>query len=187
MSDDAEKKTGGKFPQLLVVLLILVIGGVVFWFFVDMKREINQLKATLARESRPTVVDAGDLGSPVVGDSESLTPDRCTVRIPHETVLDVVGKKGRVVFGCYEEALRRDPGLEGKLGLDLYVDSGGRVVKVEIVGMVKEDGLTRCLQESVLDWQFPRRDEDTCAWVEIPFMLTPQNLAETMKGDEATR
>jgi hypothetical protein len=185
MTDDGSKDRTVTIPQVVVAVLVLAVGGAVVWLFLDMRREIRQLRDDVAMQSVPIVEDARDTG-PSGDGSGPLTPTTCPGRIPQDQILEVVGRHGRDVFECYGQALDRDSGLEGKLGIDIFVDTEGVVLQVFVSGMIRDAGLEDCIEAKIVKWDFPGSSAEPCGWLMIPFMLTPENLAETMKGGGAT-
>lgn len=97
-----------------------------------------------------------------IGVSEGLTKDE-------------VGKVIREHVGeiryCYEAALARSPGLEGKLLVTFTVDGSGAVKDVQAKESSGNPGLDRCIQNRLLKWTFPKPRQGVDIGVTYPFIF----------------
>jgi hypothetical protein len=76
---------------------------------------------------------------------------------------------------CYKNALKMDPTLRGKVGINFTVNESGRSVNGDAMGF--NDEVDRCIEGLVSSWVFPRpKDADgeaTDASFRITLTLTP--------------
>jgi hypothetical protein len=76
------------------------------------------------------------------------------------------------VKACYEQRLKSNPTLHGRVELVWYIN-GGRVTSVEIQENDTGDGeLAKCIAAKVRSWRFPT-DLEPNAEVTYPFILAP--------------
>ncbi|MBK8167705.1 MAG: AgmX/PglI C-terminal domain-containing protein [bacterium] len=88
-------------------------------------------------------------------------------------LLAVVRRYAAGIQFCYENELKRNPGLRGKLVFSLTVDATGRVADVAVV----EDALgagavADCALAQIRDWKFPPVDAGVTTF-RAPFVFTP--------------
>jgi TonB family protein len=91
----------------------------------------------------------------------------------NESLLNVVRRYAPGIQFCYDNELKKNPGLRGKLVISLTVLAGGRVSDVIVV----EDSLgsrsvTDCVLGQIRRWQFPAIPEGTTTF-KTPFVFTP--------------
>lgn len=78
------------------------------------------------------------------------------------------------VRACYEQGLKSNPGLAGKLVLAWTVGADGRVRDVETVSNgVRDNGVVSCIRKSVAKWRFAKAQSPSD--VEYPFVLKSNN------------
>jgi TonB family protein len=74
---------------------------------------------------------------------------------------------------CYERALKRDPGLGGKLLLRFTILPVGTVTSVELESdSLNDPDMTRCVRQSVAGWRFSA-PEGGAVEVAFPFVFQP--------------
>lgn len=91
----------------------------------------------------------------------------------NDSLLAVVRRYAPGIQFCYENELKRDPGLRGKLTVSLTVAADGRVTDVAVV----EDSLgapavVGCALEQMRGWVFPVIESGTSTF-KAPFVFTP--------------
>lgn len=89
------------------------------------------------------------------------------------SLLAVVRRYAAGIQFCYENELKRNPGLRGKLVFSLTVDAAGRVTEVRVV----EDGLkatpvSECALAQIREWKFPAVSSGVTTF-RAPFVFTP--------------
>lgn len=97
-----------------------------------------------------------------VGVSEGLTRDE---------VGKVIRDHMAEVRYCYESALIRSPGLEGKLVTSFIVRSNGMANSVKVKESSGDDGLDRCLTERIPKWKFPKPRGGVDVAISYPFIF----------------
>lgn len=91
----------------------------------------------------------------------------------NESLLAVVRRYAPGIQFCYENELKKNPGLRGKLVISLTVLASGEVSEAKVV----EDGLgsaavTRCVLAQIHDWRFPAIERGMTTF-KTPFVFTP--------------
>ena len=97
-----------------------------------------------------------------VGVSEGLTRDE---------VGKVIRDHMAEVRYCYESALIRSPGLEGKLVTSFIVRSGGYANAVKVKESSGDVGLDRCLTDRIPKWKFPKPRGGVDVAISYPFIF----------------
>ena len=83
-----------------------------------------------------------------------------------------IGKYTGQVKACYEQRLKSNPSLAGRVELLWYINTG-RVTSVEILGnSTDDDELAKCIARKVRTWRFPA-DLEADTEVMYPFILAP--------------
>ena len=74
---------------------------------------------------------------------------------------------------CYENELKRQPGLRGKVVFSLTVDAAGRVTDVAVVEDTLGAGaVAACALAQIRDWRFPAIESGVTTF-RAPFVFTP--------------
>lgn len=103
-------------------------------------------------------------------------------RLPPETVQHIVRNNYGRFRGCYANALRRSPGIRGRVVVRFVIDPVGRVTSVQDEGSTFPDpATTRCIMEAFSRLEFPFPAGGTVTVV-YPLRLLPEGSDE----DEAT-
>ena len=78
---------------------------------------------------------------------------------------------------CFENELKKNPGLRGKLIVSLTVEPGGRVSAVSMVeDSLRSSAVTGCVLAQMQSWKFPAIDAGT-GTSNAPFVFTPPDHA----------
>lgn len=78
------------------------------------------------------------------------------------------------IRGCYENALRRNPALQGTMRLSWWVALSGRAFDVKIVNStVTNVQLVHCVENLVLNWNFPKPVNGSVK-ISYPFRFVPE-------------
>ncbi|MHB8873998.1 MAG: TonB family protein, partial [Myxococcaceae bacterium] len=73
---------------------------------------------------------------------------------------------------CYESALQRAPGLEGKVMVKFVISSAGQVVSATVSSStVSNDALESCITTRVRTWRFPKPQGGGIVVVSYPFVF----------------
>lgn len=88
---------------------------------------------------------------------------------------DEVGKVIRKHLGevryCYESALAREPGLEGKLVVSFTVGGTGAVKEVNVKESSGSSALDQCISNRLMGWKFPKPRQGVDVGVSYPFIF----------------
>ena len=89
----------------------------------------------------------------IQGHSEEMT---VTKGLSKESIEKVIENHLHEMERCYQDALAKQPGLQGKMTLKFVVDSKGRVRKVQFIssGWVSREFQT-CIENLLKQWRFP--------------------------------
>ena len=89
------------------------------------------------------------------------------------SLLAVVRRYAPGIQFCYDNELKRSPGLRGKLVAALTVAASGEVTDVRIVSdSVNSAGLQQCMLAQIRVWKFPAISAGTTVF-KTPFVFTP--------------
>jgi len=89
------------------------------------------------------------------------------------SLLAVVRRYAPGIQFCYDNELKRDPGLRGKIVAALTVAPSGRVTDVRIVtDSVGSSRLSGCVLAQIREWRFPAVSGGTVVF-RTPFVFTP--------------
>ncbi len=95
-------------------------------------------------------------------------------RMPPEVIQRVVRQNNGRFRGCYEAALRANPGLAGRVAVKFVIDRGGAVAIAADGGSdLPDEGVRRCVVSSFLSLSFPAPQGGTVAVV-YPIMFSPE-------------
>lgn len=88
-------------------------------------------------------------------------------------LLAVIRRYAAGIQFCYENELKRNPGLRGKLVFSLTIDAAGRVTEAAVVEDALGSGaVSACALAQVRDWKFPPVDAGVTTF-RAPFVFTP--------------
>ena len=87
------------------------------------------------------------------------------------TVSSVVGGHEAEVQRCFADGKKKNGNLKGTLSLQLQVDAGGKVHRVQIQSTLKDPLVAACVVKSANRWQFPARAGGEAATVSYPFSI----------------
>jgi hypothetical protein len=142
-------------PTLVALVAITVGGGSVAW----QSERIDRLEARVAE------IEVSPRNPPARGPTWT-----CGGAIDPPLVQGAIGRQGRGVLSCLDDARARRPELQGVLNLRLRVGADGRVLQVATDG-IDDDRLAQCAERDALAWTFPSPQGGDCATVEAPFGL----------------
>jgi TonB family protein len=88
-------------------------------------------------------------------------------------LLAVVRKYAPGIQFCYDNELKKSPGLGGKLVVSITVTSSGGVTDAKILqDSVRSPGLAQCALAKIETWKFPQVGEGVVTF-QAPFVFTP--------------
>lgn len=91
----------------------------------------------------------------------------------NQTLLAVVRKYAPGIQFCYENELKKSPGLRGKMVVSLTVEADGTVSSVLLVeDTLRSDAVSGCVLAQMQGWRFPAVDHGTVTF-KTPFVFTP--------------
>jgi len=91
----------------------------------------------------------------------------------NEALLSVVRRYAPGIQFCYDNELKKNPGLRGKLVISLTVLANGTVSEALVVDDgLRSKAITSCVLAQIRGWQFPAIPEGTITF-KTPFVFTP--------------
>jgi TonB family protein len=107
---------------------------------------------------------AGDRGTPAASDNNSRS---------NESLLAVVRRYAPGIQFCYDNELRKKPGLRGKLVVSMVVLANGSVSEATIVeDTLNSPAVRDCALAQIRTWQFPAIPSGVTSF-KTPFVFTP--------------
>lgn len=90
-------------------------------------------------------------------------------------VTNEVKKRLRAIQICYEQQLRRNPGLQGKVTVQFTIEMSGTVSKATAIGNTTNDpAVADCVVETVKRFRFNPGPEGGSVTYSYPFVFAPQ-------------
>ena len=146
----------------------------------------------LRATSDTSLIGSGEVDG-VGTDTEVETTNRVAKKVPktklggdtdvfgsiNKITLDsVINKNLRSVNACYDQALKLNPNIQGKIYIDFTVTTSGRVSKVDVrttSGSIIDQSMIGCIQGRVKRWKFPTSEEGETD-VTVPVVLTASSM-----------
>jgi TonB family protein len=120
----------------------------------------------------------GTISAPAAASSEptaSGTGSAPGVYRTNASLLAVIQKYAAGIQYCYENELKRDTSLRGKLVVAITVAASGRVQEATVINdTVRSQRLEACALSQIKDWKFPPIAEGATTF-QAPFVFTPPN------------
>lgn len=97
---------------------------------------------------------------------------RASVRGPRarDAVRAAVARHARVLRGCYDQGLKRDPKLSGQVTLTLELEASGEVAEAEASGLA-DSAVCDCIVAAAKGWRFAETDRSRPSHVSVPLTL----------------
>jgi len=110
--------------------------------------------------------------------------------INHEAFRQSVRGGLKEIRGCYNELLKTEPKAEGKVVVEMTIDSEGKAAKVATIkekSTMTEPNFLNCINTKIASWKFPPAPPKTVAEVNYPFYFRkdPGNLDKFISSEEA--
>jgi Na+-translocating ferredoxin:NAD+ oxidoreductase RnfG subunit len=86
-------------------------------------------------------------------------------------VNQVIASRKSSVRICYQESLRSNERLRGKVIMEITVKPNGDVAKVNVLSREHRSGIGSCIAERMRDWKFPTFEGQENAIVQAGFVL----------------
>lgn len=142
----------------------------------------REVRTTGAESGSALAVDSVDLGAVAAGGPDWSPPDGGAVEgsgagastsgRSQSSLLAVVRRYAPGIRYCYDDALKSDASLRGKMVFSLEIAPDGRVRAVEVAhDDLGHDGVRTCALAQIRSWRFPPAAERTV--FETPFVFRP--------------
>lgn len=93
--------------------------------------------------------------------------------LDRDQIIAVINKNRGQITYCYEQALKQDPSLNGKVGIQFVISPNGLVAKALVAeSSANNNQLESCMISKLRTWQFPKPVGDVNVDVFYPFHLT---------------
>lgn len=86
----------------------------------------------------------------------------------------VMNRKKSGIRACYENALRHNGRLSGKLVISFEINLRGRLKNLSFGGSLSSHKLERCIRRIARSWRFSRPEEEP-VYVDYPIVFTPSD------------
>jgi hypothetical protein len=96
----------------------------------------------------------------------------CRGKVDAKKVKKVFNRYSSFMKKCYERALKKNPGLEGKVKLSVTVGKDGKVKKTKVGGSLREPTVAKCMQMEAQKMSFPN-PEGGCVLVNKSYTFSP--------------
>lgn len=89
-------------------------------------------------------------------------------------IRDVVRSNISDIRRCYNDGLRDDPNLAGRLAVHFKIAASGKVTDSELQSSdLEHAGVETCIVKAVAKWSFPQPEGGGSVLVTYPFVLSP--------------
>jgi len=130
----------------------------------------------IAARGEPVTLSGGGVEIEISGPTEVPTGVQTLPGRDIQAVNSVVAQNLRMIINCYENGLKRNPDLQGRVEVEFVVRTNGRVTDVSIVSSTLRDSrVERCIVRNVRRWRFSPVDKSVGDQVyRYPFIFRPQ-------------
>lgn len=143
---------------------------------------VSPFAVTTVAEPEPYLNPVGERPAPTLDngadqlDDDDDQPALSGCRPGKKRTTDFIAKAVRMrkaeVDSCYLEALRRDPGMRGRIDLTLMVERSGKVAAAEATRNTVADPLVgECVVRRAQRWRFPKSGGDAMCRFNYPFFF----------------
>ena len=120
----------------------------------------------------------GERWDAVAGPRAEEPPERVTAAdersLPRRAVDEVVARNAGRLRLCYQDALRREPDLAGRITVRFSVDPGGSVLVASDAGTtVADPAVIRCVLSAFAAMTFPARGTGDTVWASYVVAFPP--------------
>jgi hypothetical protein len=138
------------------------------------KRSLDDLPEVATEGGAPLDPDLRDRVAPKAQPPQLRMGEATVVGgLPPSVVKRIVRQNfGRYRF-CYEEGLRRDPTLGGRLDLTFVIDPAGAVTAPKVAGDLPDPEVKACIGKSLPGLSFPLPEPAGLVRVTVPITFTP--------------
>lgn len=102
---------------------------------------------------------------------EDMLPQPDRAELNAAAVNQVIASRKSSVRICYQEHLRTNENLRGKVLVEIHVKPSGDVAKVDVMSREHRGGIGTCIAERMRDWKFPSFGGKENAIVQANFVL----------------
>lgn len=133
--------------------------------------------------AQPSITGIENLATPPIGEPfDEQTGEPLEELDDDQKVLmrEAIRSNSFHVTLCYNEALRKDPSLHGRVVLTFTVGTQGRVITARVEQTdVPDPSLLACIVDSTKDWRFPEPlGDESNVLVTKTFILTNEDVGD---------
>jgi hypothetical protein len=126
-------------------------------------------------EPEPVAEDPVVAASSTAPSEPAPSPAAPSEPVPGESPIDALGRQVPELQGCYEAALRLQPGLTGRLDYTLRIDRTGVVTGVTLdQDTLRSLQVAACARAKMLQWTFPSMAEPLTVSFPVVFAPSPR-------------
>ncbi|MBX2810505.1 MAG: AgmX/PglI C-terminal domain-containing protein [Myxococcales bacterium] len=107
----------------------------------------------------------------VSGELDAQTPE-VDGSLDPASIRRVMNRKKSGIKACYENALKRNRKLSGKLVISFEIDARGRLQNLDFGGSLNSKTVEQCIKKISRSWRFPR-PRGGSVFVDYPIVFTP--------------
>jgi hypothetical protein len=107
-------------------------------------------------------------------------------RLPREVIQRIVRQNFGRFRLCYENGLRKDPTLAGKVSVSFEITRGGETSKIAATSDMKDKTVVACVQKGFAGLSFPQPEGDVVK-VTYPIMFSPGDDAPSAEQSPALK
>ncbi|MEP6860802.1 MAG: protein kinase [Deltaproteobacteria bacterium] len=124
-------------------------------------------------EAKPETIDPGPTKPVAVAAVEAPRPaDPASPAVIDADTTEAVANGHRTEINkCFADGKKKDSALKGTVNLQLQVDAGGKVHRVQVQSSLKDPLVAACVVKSANAWKFPARANGDVATVSYPFAV----------------
>jgi predicted Zn finger-like uncharacterized protein len=93
--------------------------------------------------------------------------------LPDEVISNVIKKYRHGIQNCYDQQLKKDPSVKGKLTLKLQIGKSGRVNGAGVDDSMKHTDVGQCVARVAKTWRFPPSGDDVEIYYPVLLEKTP--------------
>jgi hypothetical protein len=126
-----------------------------------------KLEEPKAEEPKPAAIIPEPAKPDAVAAAEAPRP----AGIDANTTAAVANGHRTEITKCFADGKKKDAALKGTINLQLQVDAGGRVHRVQVQSSLKDPLVAACVVKSASAWKFPARANGDVTTVSYPFAV----------------
>ena len=145
---------------------------------------LKEAKAKAVEAAELAALSRNEIAAAVAGDIEANSKRNttkvrspksygsCRGKVDPKAVKKVFNRYSSYMKKCYERALKKNPGLEGKVKVSVTIGTDGKVKKTKVGGSLNNASVSKCIQMETKKMKFPNA-EGGCVVVNKSYTFSP--------------